>query len=241
MRLEKIDILRWIAIIFMVLFHLNYSLVEIFWVNTLNFNDNFWFILWKISAFLFIFIAGLSAFLTHFKSREKSNIKYLKSSLRLAIIALIISIWTYFFIRGEHIRFWIIHFFAVSYLLLILFKRFWSYNILFWILGIIFWIFFTPVINFKYLYFLGFTYPWFKSADFYPVLPYFWIILLWFWVWKILSKNKLLQILEIKNKNFLTKFLTFLWQHSLLIYLTHQIIIVGLGYLIKLLFHLIWQ
>lgn len=226
MRLEKIDIFRWIAIIFMVLFHLNYSLVEIFWVNTLNFNDNFFYILWKISAFLFIFIAGFSAFLTYINNPQKSVKKYLKTSLKLAIFASLISIWTYFFMRNEYIRFWIIHFFAVSYLLLILFKRFWSYNILFWILAIIFWIFATPVINFKYLYFLWWTYPWFKSADFYPVLPYFWIILIWFWVWKILSKNNLLKIFELKNKNFLTNFLTFLWQHSLLIYLTHQIIIV---------------
>jgi uncharacterized membrane protein len=43
MRLEKIDIFRGIAIILMVIFHLNYSLVNIFDNNIINFSKEFWF------------------------------------------------------------------------------------------------------------------------------------------------------------------------------------------------------
>lgn len=45
MRLEKLDIFRGIAIVLMVLFHLNYSLVYIFGIETLNFSTIFWYII----------------------------------------------------------------------------------------------------------------------------------------------------------------------------------------------------
>ena len=76
MRIERLDILRGVAIVMMVVFHLNYSLVNIFSIDILNFSDNFWYIVGKSSAILFIVIAGFSFFLSEKKSPEKIVRKY---------------------------------------------------------------------------------------------------------------------------------------------------------------------
>ena len=78
MRLEKLDVFRAIAIVLMVIFHVNYSLVYIFNIDILNFSKIFWFIEGKISAFLFIFIAGFSFFLAEKKYKNKIIKKYFK-------------------------------------------------------------------------------------------------------------------------------------------------------------------
>lgn len=235
MRLEKLDILRWIAIILMVLFHLNYSLVYIFNYEVLNFSYTFWFILWKIAVLLFIFIAGISFFLAENKYWNKVTKKYLKVSLYLWIIAWIISISTYIFFEQLYIRFWIIHFFALSFLLMLFFRKFRYYNILFWIIIIVYGFYFLPIIENKYLYFLWFMYPWFVSSDYYPIFPYFWVMLLGYSFALYLYKIDKLDIFKLKSKKILPyNVLEYLWKKSLIIYLIHQPIIIWFIYLYEI-------
>lgn len=235
MRLEKLDILRWIAIILMVIFHLNYSLVHIFKYDVLNFSDTFWFIIWKIAVLLFIFIAGISFFLAENKYGDKIIKKYLKVSLYLWIIAWIISISTYLFSEKLYIRFWIIHFFALSFLLMLLFRRLRYYNILLWIIIIVYGVYFLPIIENKYLYFLWFMYPWFVSSDYYAIFPYFWVMLLGYSFALYLNKIDKLDIFKLKSrKNIFYKNLEYLWKKSLIIYLIHQPIIIWFIYLYEI-------
>lgn len=83
MRFQRLDILRGIAIVLMVLFHLNYSLVNIFGIEFLNFSEIFWYILGKISAIGFITIAGISFFLAEKKYGKDLWKKYWKYSVVL--------------------------------------------------------------------------------------------------------------------------------------------------------------
>jgi len=233
MRLEWLDITRWIAIILMILFHLNYSLLNIFDVNLLNFSEYFWFIIWKIAVFLFIFISWIWFFLAENKYKNNINLKYIKISLVLWIISLIISLITYFIYNGtQFIKFWIIHFFSISFLLLLIFRRFKFYNLLFWTIILIYWFYFIPVIKNEYFYFLWFMYPWFKSADYYPIFPYFWIMLYWYTFALFLEKIDKFKLLKIKNKNnIINIILWYLWKKSLIIYLVHQPIIILILYI----------
>lgn len=236
-KLAKVDILRWLAILLMIFFHLNYSLLNIFHIQILNFSELFWFVLWKVSALLFIFIAWVSFFLSSKKYWKSIAKKYTKKAVYLWIIAWIISLITYFWFDSKfYIRFWIIHFFALSFLLMIVFRRFRYYNLLFWTIIIVYGVYFIPIIENKNLYFLWFRYYWFKSGDYYPILPYFWVMLLWYVFALFLSDTNKLNLLKLKNNsNILLKILELFWKKSLLIYLIHQPIIVFIIYCIKLL------
>ena len=130
MRLERLDIIRGIAIFLMVIFHLNYSLVNIFNSQILELPANIWFYIWRISALLFIIIAGISFVLAENKYKIKIIKKYIKVSIFLWIIAFFISLSTLLFFPEQYIRFWIIHFFSLSFLLLLLFRKFKYYNII---------------------------------------------------------------------------------------------------------------
>ncbi len=218
----------------MVLFHLNYSLVHIFNNEVLNFSQNFWFYEGRISALLFIFIWGFSFFLAEQKHWAGVLKRYLKISSVLWTIALLISIITYNFFPEQYIRFWIIHFFSISFLLLILFRKLRRYNFLFGILIIVYGFYFIPVIDNQYFYFMGFVYPTFLSADFYPLFPYFWVMLLGYSFAIFMKTWKYLHILEMKKeRNRGEDFFIFLWRRSLLIYLIHQPVIIGFLYLLS--------
>ncbi len=231
MRLEKLDIFRWIAIVLMVIFHLNYSLVHIFDIWFLNFSDTFWFIVWKISVTLFMFIAGISFYLAEKKYSSDITKKYLKISILLAIFAGIISIVTYYFYNSLYIRFGILHYFSLSFLLMLFFRKLGYYNAIIWIIIIIYWVYFIPIISNTHLFFLWFMYPWFKSSDYYPIFPYFWIMLLWYSIWLFLDNINKLNLLKLKSeKNIFDKILEYLWKKSFIIYLIHQPIIIWVLY-----------
>lgn len=227
MRFELLDIYRWIAIILMILFHINYSLLNIFNINLLNFSEYFWLIIWKIAVFLFIFIAWIWFFLAEKKYKNKVFLKYLKTSLKLFFIAFIISFVTYFILDWtQFIRFWIIHFFSLSFFLILFFRKFKFYNIFIWTFILIYWFYYIPVIKNEYLYFLWFMYPWFKSADYYPLIPYFGLMLYWYSFWLILDRFNKLDLLKSKSKDSsINLFLSYLWKKSIIIYLIHQPII----------------
>lgn len=233
MRYEKLDILRGIAIVLMVLFHLNYILVHIFWIDSLNFSFIFWFFVGKIWALLFIIISGISFFLAEKKYADKVVHKYLKYAFFLWIISFFISLYTYLFLPSQIILFGILHFFCLSFLLILFFRRFGYFNFLFWILIILFPLFFTMKTSSHYLFFLGFLYPWFYSADFYPVFPYFWVFLFSYTSAIFLSEKGFLEIIFWWKYSWkITNFLKFIWKNSLLIYLIHLPIIIGIMYLI---------
>lgn len=231
MRLEKLDMFRWIAIVLMIIFHFNYSLVNIFNIQILNISEIYWFYIWKISALLFIFISWISFFLAEKKYWNKIILKYIKVSIVLWIIAVWISFTTLIFFPEQYIKFWIIHFFAVSFLLMLFFRKLSYYNLLISILIIIFGFYFIPIINNEYFYFLWFTYPWFKSADFYPIIPYFWFMLAWYVFTLFLLQNNKLHIFKFKShKNIIYFVFEYIWNKSLIIYLIHQPIIILLIY-----------
>ena len=80
----------------------------------------------------------------------------------------------------------------------------------------------------KWLYPLGFTYPGFSSADYFPLIPWLFLFLMGtaFGGWCLNHReNKVLTAP-------LPAPLTFLGRHSLLIYVLHQPVLFGLSYLL---------
>ena len=233
MRYEKLDIFRWIAILLMIIFHINYSLSDIFSIDFLNFSEIFRFLLWKIWVLLFISISWISFFLAEKKYWNKIYKKYLKYSIFLWIISFFITLFTYIFFKEQFIAFGILHFFSLSFLLIIFFRKLKYWNFLLGIIIILIPVFFTMETNLHYLFFLWFIYPSFYSADFYPIIPYFWVFLLSYSSSIFLdNKQALWKIFWWKHTWIINKFLKFMWKNSLVIYLIHQPIIIFIIYLL---------
>jgi uncharacterized membrane protein len=66
-RLELLDVLRALAIIFMILFHAYYLWTNIFEYQKFIFGSQTWFYIWRISALLFFVIAWISYFFSYQK------------------------------------------------------------------------------------------------------------------------------------------------------------------------------
>lgn len=221
-RITELDFFRGIALLLMVYFHMIRSMSEIFgyhivydsWIN---------FYIGKISAILFILISGIVFSFGRFHFRR---------FVVLAGISIIISTATYFYNSDYVIIFGIIHFFALSSLVAVLFKNINKYMLMMiwvWIIAAWSWISTIPIHS-DYLFFVWLVSKWFQSADFYPLIPWFGIYLLGMWLSKILyakKKNLFWNLFSFNPINFVGR-------NTLVIYLIHQPIIIFVLYLINL-------
>lgn len=224
----------------MILFHIFYDLINIFDYNFTWINPEY-FYLWQQSiAWTFILVSGYSYNLTK---------KYFKQAIILVVSSSLITIATKFFSPDNTIWFGIIHFLATSFIILWLTEKFWDKInpligiVLFFILfiatkniynGFISLGSFSYTIpesfyNSRYMFWLGFPNDIFSSGDYYPILPWIFLYMTGFYIGRWFKKRKKQLPHFPKNNNFLT----FIGQHSLIIYLLHQPIIIGLITFIK--------
>lgn len=228
MRYQYLDILRWLCIFLMVLFHLNYSLVHIFGIETLNISQNFWYVVGRVSALWFMIISGVSYYLASKKySAKQLQQKYLKYSWALAVIALAITLVTYLLIPEQLIVFGILHLFAVSFFLLPLVTSSKISSAISLIIIILAIFFLEKQVSNGYLFPLWMYNSDFRSADYYPLIPYFWYILGWYFIAQICDRYNMLRILHIKRNLYLPeRVFSYIGKKSLIIYIIHQPIIV---------------
>ncbi len=209
-RIWELDFFRGIALILMVYFHLIYDLNEIYGYP-LNYASGVNYYIGKISAILFMLISGISCFLS------RNNYK---RGIKVFVIALAITIATYFAGPEFIIKFGILHFLGISMLLSPIFKKLNPYVlIIVGILIIIMGIFFSTLNpNFDYLFPFGITSNHFYSSDYYPIFPWFGVFGFGIVTGKLLyAKRESLLNFQI-GKNPISMF----GRHTLIIYLVHQ-------------------
>ena len=235
MRYQYLDILRWLAIVLMVLFHLNYSLVYIFGNEILNFSEAFWYIIGKISALGFMSISGMSFYLASQKhSRGELTEKYLRYALILALCSWAITLITVIFFPEQLILFGILHFFALSFALLPFITRSKALVIAVIVMIISIYFYFPQSIESWLLFPLGFVPNDFYSADYYPLIPYFSMILVWYLWGEFLAKNNFMRYLHISRElYFIEKILSCIGKYSLFVYLIHLPVILWVIYSIS--------
>ncbi len=225
----------------MILFHLIYDL-NFFGVFTFELREGIWFYFGRLTALIFIFLVGISLTLSYSKSLKKGlsgsqiGMKNIKRGFKILGYGIIITVITHLLLTQGTIYFGILHFIGLAVIISYPFLRFTYYNIFFGILCILLGSYISQItIESPYLLWLGIAPHGLYTFDYYPLLPWFGVVLLGIFVGNILYENGIRKycIPEL-GKNYLIRRMTFLGRHSLLIYLVHQPIIIlilyGLGY-----------
>jgi uncharacterized membrane protein len=217
-RFWEIDFTRGIALVMMLASNFVTDLQ--FFTNYTKFSE-FWFWFARITAFIFIFLVGISLNIGYNKAKQegKANFtKYLKRGLFIFALGLLITVITYFIIPQAYIRFGVLHLIGISIILAYPFLRLKR--------GVSLWLGLAFIV-------LGLLLPQpnFSSVDYFPPLPWFGVVLLGLYfgkLWYAQGERKFNLRHEISKKNPIC----FLGRNTLWIYLIHQPIFIGILYLL---------
>lgn len=230
-RIWEIDFLRGLSIILMVGYHLLFDLGEFRGVKSfLGFATDLSGIGWMAAqaffAGIFVILSGVSSTLS------RSNIR---RGLKLLVVAAAVTVVTWFFEPSSAVLFGILHCLAVSILLYgALFERKGPAACAAWGAVIIGLAALLPTlrnalaVDFDWLLPLGLYGPTFASYDYFPLIPWFGVFL---------AGAALGKTVYAPGKSLLPRppretFVNFAGRHSLLIYVVHQPVIMGILYLL---------
>ncbi|MCL2157579.1 MAG: DUF1624 domain-containing protein [Methanobrevibacter sp.] len=242
-RFSEIDILRGIAVIFMIIYHFFFNLryftgqplPPFFWLQQY----------YGVITILFVLIAGISLSLAAFKLKDSEIIakKFSFRGIKLLSIGFFITIGTWFYPHSGFIVFGVLHLIGLSTILSIPFliniiKEHYKFSLyLPLIFGIVFLVLSSFILKIQgplYYAFIGIHPSGFYTLDYEPLFPWFSLILFGITLGLILyPQGKRRYQLSSKVQDFLDflKPISFLGRHSLIIYLIHQPIILGILWL----------
>lgn len=209
-RIWEIDFFRGVAILMMVTFHLVFDL-NAYWGYDLNYTGGFWYYEGKLSAILFMAIAGVSSALRVFHFRR---------GLVVFAWGMLITLVTYVYSPEAYIRFGILHMLGSCMMLFPLVK---NRNPV-WLLAlgtvaIISGQWTAQLISPSSLLLLfGVTPAGFVSLDYYPLLPWSGLFLYGSALGKVIYKERRSRF----QQPAWLQSLTALGSHSLTVYLIHQ-------------------
>ncbi|MBN7772622.1 DUF1624 domain-containing protein [Clostridium aminobutyricum] len=199
----------------MVTFHVIFDLKEFAGID-INYQSGFWYWIGKISALMFLFVAGISS------GFSKNNVK---RGIKILLFAVTITFVTYIFFREQYIRFGILHLLGVSMILFPLLKR--MNNVLLLISAAV--IAFTAVLtkgtlaDTSLLLPFGISYKGFVSLDYYPISPYLSVFIIGVLAYKMYYYKRE----SLFKFNYKNEYISAISKNSLGIYLIHQPILVG--------------
>lgn len=235
MRYQEIDILKGIAVICMVVYHFFYFPNQ-YGFKEIKYDTLFLKTIAKIAQFIFIASVGFNLTLSKEKSLNKNetiqqyNKKSIKRIIKIGFFALLMSVFTYFIFGEKFVKFGILHFIALSSLLL--FKYVDNINII-QILIVIVSLVYYLIVNKPNLFskvpelpafILGFYNKKYSSIDHFPLFPWILIMLIGINL-AILFKNKKPKLPKILKDNILSKSIEKIGSKSLEIYAIHWIVL----------------
>ncbi|WP_321423067.1 heparan-alpha-glucosaminide N-acetyltransferase [uncultured Methanobacterium sp.] len=243
-RFWEIDVLRGLAILMMITYHLVFDLTY-FGIFPFNVSSGIWWWFARTTAFIFLFLVGISLTLSYTRAerigsqKEKKILfpKYLKRGVKIFSLGLLITLVTWIFIPEDFIVFGVLHFIGIAIILEYPFLKKKYTNL---ILGIIFIFsgFFLAqfTVSYPWLLWLGLKPAEFVTVDYFPLLPWLGVVSLGIFAGKTLYPNyeRRFHLPEL-SKNLFTGIFSFLGRHSLLIYLIHQPILILILYLMGVL------
>jgi len=237
-RFWEVDFFRGIAIMMMVTYHLIFNL-SYFGNYKIDAISGFWLYFARTTANIFIVLVGVSLYISYANVKktikEKKNLfmKYLKRGLKIFGWGLIITVVTRFFLGNGCVIFGILHLIGFSIILAFPFLtlRFWNLPI--GVLCIAMGAYLKGLtFDFSWLLWLGLKPKNFYTVDYFPLLPWFGVVLLGIFLGYLLYSDGYRKFMLVDLSEFnIIKSLSFLGKHSLLIYLIHQPLIIALLFL----------
>jgi uncharacterized membrane protein len=236
-RFWEVDFLRGMAIVLMVLFHLAYDL-NYFDVQQIEVASGFWFYLARFTASLFLLLVGVSLTLSHTRARllgqeDRFRFRLAKRCLWIFSLAMGVTLVTYLFIGRGFIIFGVLHLIGISLLLAYPFLRLHGLNFIFGLLFILVGSVLQSLsVDFPWLLWLGLAPMDFHSVDYFPLLPWFGVILIGVAVGDLFYRGycRRIPVPDLAGSS-LVRWLALLGRNSLAIYLAHQPVLIGLLYL----------
>ncbi len=238
-RFWEIDFLRGIAIIMMVLYHLLYNL-HYFAHYNVNVYSGFWMYFARTTATTFIFLVGVSLSVSFsrtkkiHKDRNKLFMKYFRRGLKVFSWGLMITLVTWVFLREGFVIFGILHLIGISIILAYPFLKLRYWNLLVGLFCIFLGAYLKGLVfNFYWLSWLGFRPAQFYSVDYFPLLPWFGVVLIGIFFGNLLYSDcsRRFQLVDLSFFSGIKVF-CFLGKHSLLIYLLHQPLIIAVLFIL---------
>ncbi len=238
-RLYLLDTVRGITLLSMILYHTLWDLVYIYRVNLPWYRGTVGYVWQQSICWTFILLSGFCVGLGR---------NTFKRGIIVFLGGVLVSLVTYLFMRENVVAFGILTFMGIAMIFVALTEKILiKINtvigmavsaVVFFIMRNINdgWLGFENLKILKlpdFLYknyitaFLGFPHREFYSSDYFPFLPWIFLFLTGYFLYKILEKHK--ERLFSKGKVFL---LSFIGRHTLIIYLLHQPLIYGILYLI---------
>jgi len=229
-RFREIDTGRGIAILMMILFHTIFDL-NFFMIAPVNVATGFWRYFAMATASLFLFIVGISLVVSHARSAAKLSgfalmKKFLYRGAGIFALGLLVTFATWLYLREGFVIFGILHLIGVSVILSPLFFRFKRYNILLGLLCIAGGFFIGTIQGPVWLLPLGISPVSFTSVDYTPLIPWFGAVLVGIGIgdWLYGGGVRRFTVPHLPDRIALP--LAYLGQHSLVIYLVHQPVII---------------
>ncbi|MDB4979026.1 MAG: hypothetical protein JWM56_1212 [Candidatus Peribacteria bacterium] len=237
LRHPELDILRTIAILLMVLYHLLFDL-SFFYHADIDIYHGAWKIMGTVAALLFLMLVGISftvswkRTISQKQSWRAAYPKYAARGFFLLSWGLLISFITAIATPDEYIRFGILHLIGTATLLLPFFARlrYWNFIIGLWMVGC--GTLFTFIRGESpFLLPFGIMYRSFTTLDYYPLFPWMGVILLGMCMGYLLYEQYPAPVSKASSP--LLSAISWPGKHALAIYLIHQPILIVLLYVIQ--------
>ena len=230
-RIASIDFARGIALVAMAIFHFGWDLENFGLARAGMSVEPFWKYFARTIAASFLILVGLSSWLAH--SKKFALPAFLKRMFYVGGAAVVITIATLYATPDGFIFFGILHNITLSSVLILLFMRLPISAILLaaiLVLSAPFWAR-TPLLDHPMWWWSGLSQLTPQSNDYVPMFPWFGWVLAGLALAKSLTKWNLWQVLNrIELSAMPAKLLRFFGRFSLIFYLLHQPIMIGLLY-----------
>ena len=239
-RIWEVDFLRGLAIILVIGYHLLYDLGNYLGIpRFLGWSTNLSTVAWTIAqhffAGLFVLLSGTSSTLT--RSNIRRGLRLLAVAFALTLGTYLIAVWLHFFDPADTIIFGILHCLAVSMLLYgAVFKKVSAAANALCGVAVMGLAALLPIVGKAFSIRSNWMIPFglpsqsFSSLDYFPLIPWFGVFLIGVALGKSVyaSKRSLLPWRMPRT------FVNFAGRHSLIIYIAHQPVIMGVFYLLGL-------